>query len=90
MSPRSPELAVQIVAGADLRQVREGRGEVAELVARRPDLAGTDFTDYWVYVAGPLVGVVVAVGTAWALGGAAAAAPGSAACEGGPGAATGC
>ena len=30
-----------------------------------PDLVGTDFTSYWVYVAGPLVGAVLAVGVAW-------------------------
>ena len=27
-----------------------------------PDLVGGDFTDYWVYVAGPLVGAALAVG----------------------------
>jgi aquaporin Z len=32
-----------------------------------PDLVGTDFTSYWVYVAGPLLGVFVAVGAAWVL-----------------------
>ena len=32
-----------------------------------PDLVGTDFTSYWVYVAGPLVGAVLAVGVAWIL-----------------------
>ena len=32
-----------------------------------PDLAGTDFTSYWVYVAGPLVGAVLAVGVAYVL-----------------------
>ena len=32
-----------------------------------PDLVGTDFTSYWVYVAGPLVGAVLAVGAAWVL-----------------------
>jgi Major intrinsic protein len=30
-----------------------------------PDLVATDFTSYWVYVAGPLVGAVLAVGAAW-------------------------
>jgi aquaporin Z len=35
-----------------------------------PDLVGTDFTSYWVYVAGPLVGAAVAVGAAWMLRGA--------------------
>ena len=28
-----------------------------------PDLVGTDFTSYWVYVAGPLVGAALAVGS---------------------------
>ena len=32
-----------------------------------PDLVGTDFTDYWVYVAGPLTGAVLAVGAAFVL-----------------------
>jgi aquaporin Z len=32
-----------------------------------PDLVGASFTDYWVYVAGPLCGVVLAVGAAFAL-----------------------
>jgi aquaporin Z len=32
-----------------------------------PDLIGQDFTSYWVYVAGPLIGVVVAVATAYVL-----------------------
>ena len=32
-----------------------------------PDLVGTDFTSYWVYVAGPLVGAILAVGAAWIL-----------------------
>ncbi len=32
-----------------------------------PDLVGGDFTSYWVYVAGPLVGAVLAVGVAWVL-----------------------
>ena len=27
-----------------------------------PDLVGADFTDYWVYVAGPIVGAALAVG----------------------------
>jgi Major intrinsic protein len=30
-----------------------------------PDLVGTDFTSYWVYVAGSLVGAALAVGAAW-------------------------
>ena len=36
----------------------------------RPDLVGTTFTDYWVYVVGPLMGVAIAVGCAWILRGA--------------------
>ena len=32
-----------------------------------PDLVGGDFSDYWVYVAGPLVGAAIAVGFAWVL-----------------------
>jgi aquaporin Z len=32
-----------------------------------PDLVGTTFTGYWVYVAGPLTGAVVAVGIAFVL-----------------------
>ena len=35
-----------------------------------PDLVGTDFTSYWVYVAGPLLGAALAVGAAWVLRGA--------------------
>ena len=35
-----------------------------------PDLVGTDFTSYWVYVAGPLAGAALAVGVAWMLRGA--------------------
>jgi aquaporin Z len=35
-----------------------------------PDLVGGDFGSYWVYVAGPLVGAVFAVGAAWVLRGA--------------------
>jgi aquaporin Z len=44
-----------------------------------PDLANGDFSHYWVYVAGPLLGAAIAVGVAWILrgggdaGGAAAA-----------------
>ena len=47
-----------------------------------PDLVGTDFTSYWVYVAGPLVGVVVAVGAAWVLRGPGGGRSGSAAAQG--------
>ena len=32
-----------------------------------PDAVGADFSDYWVYVAGPLTGALVAVGAAFAL-----------------------
>jgi len=47
-----------------------------------PDLAGTDFTSYWVYVAGPLVGATLAVGAAWVLRGAGGGRSGSAAAQG--------
>src|SRR4249920_2692860 len=47
-----------------------------------PDLVGTDFTSYWVYVAGPLVGAVLAVGAAWVLRGAGGGRAGSAAAQG--------
>ena len=40
-----------------------------------PDLVGADFSDYWVYVAGPLVGAVFAVGTAFILRGAGGGSP---------------
>ena len=40
-----------------------------------PDLVGGDFAHYWVYVAGPLAGAVIAVGAAWILRGAAAEGP---------------
>ena len=33
-----------------------------------PDLVGADFNAYWVYLAGPLAGAVVAAGTAWSSG----------------------
>ena len=32
-----------------------------------PDLANGDFTDYWVYVVGPIVGALAAVGIAYIL-----------------------
>jgi aquaporin Z len=32
-----------------------------------PDLVATDFTSYWVYIAGPTLGAVLAVGAAWVL-----------------------
>ena len=47
-----------------------------------PDLVGTDFTSYWVYVAGPLVGALLAVGAAWVLRGAGGGRSGSAAAQG--------
>ena len=47
-----------------------------------PDLVGTDFTSYWVYVAGPLVGAVLAVGAAWALRGPGGGRAGSGAAQG--------
>src|SRR6516165_3891900 len=48
-----------------------------------PNLVATDFTSYWVYVAGPLVGAVLAVGAAWVLRGAGGGRAGSAAAQGG-------
>ena len=33
----------------------------------RPDLASVTFTSYWVYVAGPIAGAVLAVGIAFVL-----------------------
>ena len=47
-----------------------------------PDLVGGDFTSYWVYVAGRLVGVVLAVGAAWVLRGPGGGRAGSAAAQG--------
>jgi aquaporin Z len=47
-----------------------------------PDLLATDFTSYWVYVAGPLVGAVLAVGGAWLLRGAGGGRAASAAAQG--------
>jgi aquaporin Z len=47
-----------------------------------PNLVGANFTDYWVYVAGPLVGAVVAVGVAFALRGAGGGRAGSGAAQG--------
>jgi len=32
-----------------------------------PDLASTTFTSYWVYIAGPIAGAVIAVGVAFVL-----------------------
>ncbi len=47
-----------------------------------PDLVGADFTSYWVYVAGPLAGAIVAVGTAYVLRGRGGGRSGSAAAQG--------
>ena len=47
-----------------------------------PDLVGADFTDYWVYVAGPLVGAAIAVGAAFVLRGPGGGEAGSGAAQG--------
>ena len=47
-----------------------------------PDLVGRDFSDYWVYVAGPLTGALLAVGAAWVLRGAGGGRSGSGAAQG--------
>jgi aquaporin Z len=47
-----------------------------------PDLVGADFTGYWVYVAGPLVGAIVAVGVAFVLRGKGGGRSGSEAAQG--------
>ena len=47
-----------------------------------PDLVGKDFGDYWVYVAGPIAGAVLAVGVAWVLRGAGGGKSGSGAAQG--------
>ncbi len=47
-----------------------------------PDLVGRDFSQYWVYVAGPLVGAVVAVGAAFILRGPGGGRAGSGAAQG--------
>jgi aquaporin Z len=47
-----------------------------------PDLVGANFTDYWVYVAGPLCGMVLAVGAAWVLRGRGGGLSGSGAAQG--------
>ena len=47
-----------------------------------PDLAGGNFSDYWVYVAGPVAGAVVAVGIAFILRGAGGGTSGSGAAQG--------
>jgi aquaporin Z len=48
-----------------------------------PDLVSTTFTDYWVYVAGPAAGAVLAVGIAFVLRGQGGGAAGAAAAQGG-------
>ncbi len=47
-----------------------------------PDLVGHDFTSYWVYVAGPLAGAALAVGTAFVLRGPGGGKSGSGAAQG--------
>ena len=47
-----------------------------------PDLVGRDFGSYWVYVAGPLTGAIIAVGLAFVLRGAGGGRAGSAAAQG--------
>lgn len=47
-----------------------------------PDLVGGKFTDYWVYVAGPLVGAVLAAGAAFVLRGPGGGVSGSSAAQG--------
>jgi aquaporin Z len=47
-----------------------------------PDLVGGDFTDYWVYVAGPLVGAAIAVAFAYVLRGPGGGQAGSGAAQG--------
>src|SRR3954471_3950041 len=48
-----------------------------------PDLIGANFPDYWVYVAGPLTGAVIAVGVAFVLRGYGGGRSGSEAAQGG-------
>ncbi len=47
-----------------------------------PDLASGNFSDYWVYVAGPIIGAVVAVGIAFVLRGPGGGKSGSGAAQG--------
>jgi aquaporin Z len=47
-----------------------------------PDLVSGKFTDYWVYIAGPLTGALIAVGVAFVLRGAGGGKAGSAAAQG--------
>ena len=47
-----------------------------------PDLASTTFTSYWVYIAGPIAGAVIAVGVAFVLRGRGGGKSGSGAAQG--------
>jgi aquaporin Z len=47
-----------------------------------PDLARGDFSNYWVYLAGPLIGAAIALGIAWILRGRSGDAGGAAAAQG--------
>jgi aquaporin Z len=47
-----------------------------------PDLVGGDFGSYWVYIAGPLLGALVAAGAAWVLRGPGGGRAGSGAAQG--------
>jgi aquaporin Z len=47
-----------------------------------PDLVGVDFTSYWVYIVGPIVGAALAVGCAFVLRGRGGGQSGSAAAQG--------
>ena len=47
-----------------------------------PDLVGTTFTGYWVYVAGPIIGAAIAVGIAFVLRGRGGGKAGSGAAQG--------
>jgi len=47
-----------------------------------PDLVGLNFSDYWVYILGPLTGAVIAVGIAYVLRGAGGGRSGSAPAQG--------
>jgi aquaporin Z len=47
-----------------------------------PDLANGDFSNYWVYIVGPLAGALIAVAFAWVLRGPGGGRSGSAAAQG--------
>jgi len=49
-----------------------------------PDLVATDFRSYWVYLAGPVIGALVAVGAAWVLRGSGGGRASSVAAQGEP------